>query len=367
MAWAEKYVTQAAGGGGVGSEGDPWTLAEGYANAVATNSVNIKSDGAYSIGADTITNAGTIFDLIRFRGYNSTIGDLENPGRNSDGTINKTGFPAITNTGILTPNAFVIFQNLAITGALSSALIGSTLIDSFNILECEIINTQNNSSARVLQADNYWNLINSDFECTGAAHDTMLDTDIEVTMKACRLKSNANGAIRYISGTIVGNLFIGDGSSVAISLLLRANNPVRIWDNTFYNWGTDIQFNNGAAATFIPTVLNNHATDSTKYIDDLYVATDLTPIIEMNNRTRDNTTPRTGVGDGVNSGEVTTDTGGAETDYTNAGSDDLSLISAAPGREAALGSGSPDIGAWQGAAGAGGGGSGQLLKSGLMM
>ena len=80
-------------------------------------------------------------------------------------------------------------------------------------------------------------------------------------------------------------------------------------------------------------MINNHVTDSTKWLDNLYSGTGNVAVVEINSRTRDNTTPRTGI-DGINISEVTTDTGGAETDYVDAGSDNLRLISGAPGEAA---------------------------------
>ena len=57
----------------------------------------------------------------------------------------------------------------------------------------------------------------------------------------------------------------------------------------------------------------------------------------MNSRTRDNTTPRTGFGDSLNIAEVTTDTGGPETDYVDAPNGDITLIAAAPAVDSGLG------------------------------
>ena len=90
MAFTERYVADAASGGGAGTEGDPWTLAEALANAVAGDRVNILSDSSYSLGADTVTNAGTAASLIVFRVYNSPIGDLEGQGGNAEVTLNST-------------------------------------------------------------------------------------------------------------------------------------------------------------------------------------------------------------------------------------------------------------------------------------
>jgi hypothetical protein len=82
-------------------------------------------------------------------------------------------------------------------------------------------------------------------------------------------------------------------------------------------------------------VLDNHITDcSGDAFVNPYAATADTPILAIRNRTRDNGEVfGSGFGDWgtVALNHVTTDTGGAETDYVNAGSGDLNLISGAPG------------------------------------
>lgn len=341
MAYTERYVTQAAGGGGVGSSGDPWTLAEALTNAVANDRVNIQSDSAYSIGADSVTNAGSAAGLIVFRGYDTTIGDLENQGRNADGTLDTTGFPAITLTGILTPNIFVVFQNLAVTGSLGSALFSSGSVDNVTFVSCEIINTANNSGARVVVLDQRIRFINCDLECTGAAHGRMIVGDIHCLVYGCRLKSAEDFAIQIDNGTIIGNVFIGPGTggstAVAMTFIGRSNGLNLIANNTIYNWHLAIEMANTSVSE-TPIIINNHVTDCAEYINDLAAAS-YAPI-EISNRTRDNTTPRTGVGNSIIIGEVTTDAGGPETDYTDEAADDLSLISGAPGVDTGMGFGS---------------------------
>lgn len=338
MAFSEKYVTDAASGGD-GSIGSPWTLAEALTNAVAGNRINILSDSGYSLGADTVSGVGTAGDLIVFRGYDSSIGDLQNPGRSSStGSLITTGFPIITLTGTLTPNAFVVFQNLSFTGSISSQLVGSTSIDDVTLVESTFFNSANSSIAKAFRGDNDCRAVNCDFECTGADHGSIFDLDIRGLALYCRIKGVAGTGIALSSGSVVGNVFIGDGSDIAVSYKQAAVSGDMIVGNTIYNWNTAISYPNAAFADN-PIIASNHVTDCSEYINNLRSATDAMPLIEMNNRTRDNTTPRTGVGDGVLSGEVTTDTGGIETDYTNAGADDLSLIAAAPGVDAGSGFG----------------------------
>ena len=120
MAYTERYVTSAASGGGDGSSGSPWTLAEAFTNAAAGDRVNIQSDGAYTTtSANRTTSAGTITAPIVWRGYNSTIGDLDTVGRDTPANgsdLITTNMPAISITGAeLLPGSYNIFMNLNFT------------------------------------------------------------------------------------------------------------------------------------------------------------------------------------------------------------------------------------------------------------
>ena len=315
-----------------------------------------------SLGADTVSNAGTSASLVCFRGYNSSIGDLENQGFNSDGTLNVTGYPVVTLTGQLnTTNNYVLWQNLSFTGALSTPLVGGTAADFWHMVECKIINTQNNASASAVQFDNGCSAINCDFECSGAAHGNVVDPDNDFCLVGCRIKgTEANKTLLIINdqAKVVGNAFIGPGVGFKLASTTR---QAVVVGNTFYNLDTGITYPN-LAITTLGIVVNNHATDCTKWIDNLYSGTANMALIEVNNRTRDNTTPRTGIGDGANVGEITTDTGGISTDYVDAGNGDFHLIDAAPGQ--GTGMRALDIGAYKAVDPAGGGGSGGGKQAG---
>lgn len=72
-ALTERYVSSLAGGGGDGSSGSPWTLAEALSSAASGDHVNVKTDGTYTISTPgvSITQNGPIF----MQGYTSTIRD----------------------------------------------------------------------------------------------------------------------------------------------------------------------------------------------------------------------------------------------------------------------------------------------------
>lgn len=78
MAWTDRYVDASASGGGTGtSAGDPWTLAEAFSNAGTNQRVNIKA-GTYSITSPLSCNPSlTSENPLWWRGYKTTIGDLD--------------------------------------------------------------------------------------------------------------------------------------------------------------------------------------------------------------------------------------------------------------------------------------------------
>jgi hypothetical protein len=343
MAYTERYVTSAASGGGDGSSGSPWTLAEAFSNASAGDRVNIQSDAAYSSGAVTLTNSGTSAQAICYRGYNSTIGDLENQGRNSDTSLNTTNFPAITTTGAIVPVSHTIFQNLNLSGSVSGSIVGSGASpDQCSFIECSITNTASNASARALYIDNQNNVVNCDIICSSTLHAQVLLMDAENNIIASKIVGKSTTAANLVSGldrcVFIGCVFWGTSSLDGINVEASGNLAWPFFGNTFYNLNTCIKLPNSSIGMAYPMV-NNHATDSSEWLNNLYSATANKYVIEVNNRTRDITTARTGIGDGVNSGEVTTDTGGPSTDYTDTSNGDFTLISGAPGEDVGIGYG----------------------------
>lgn len=78
---AEYYVSSQASGGGDGSEGDPWTIAEATAGHAAGDTIYVKADGTYNVqdgSSDSILNIQTIGTTqapVFWRAYSSTISD----------------------------------------------------------------------------------------------------------------------------------------------------------------------------------------------------------------------------------------------------------------------------------------------------
>lgn len=336
MAYTERYVTSAAGGGGAGTSGDPWTLAEALSNAAAGDRVNVQSDAGYSISGGTISNAGTINSRIVFRGYNSSIGDLEGQGRNSDGSLNTTNFPVITVTATpFIPSNYSILQDLSITGAIAASVLNGVSPDYTASISCKFTNTASSTSARAAEGDTSSVFVNCDFECTQTTHGDVFTSDNFAIVVGCRFIGNTSGAFDWCSirdGQVINSAFVNKGTSGSSNgfVLETANGKALVTNNTFYNFGNAISLPNGAQTTETVVFVNNHYTDCNNGINNLYSGTANQFIIEMSSRTRDNTTNRTGLGDSINVGEITTDTGGPSTDYIDAANGDLTLKTSAP-------------------------------------
>jgi len=338
--FTERYVTVSGAGSNDGtSEANAWSWSQMIANVatdftnlagVGSIRVNVKSGSYGSIGATTLIGGAAMRPLV-YRGYSSSIGDLDAQGRNPDGSLNVTNFPTITVTASWTPAAHIVLQNINFSGSVNGELILSSAVDNCILIQIKMVNSANNASASCLRLDDSIVLIMCDFECSGASHTTVVNTDVHARYIDCRFKGVASAAlVSPNDGPIINRcLFIGSSvTGTGISITSPGAFPISIFNCTFYNLDTCMLFSNDAPTACAYVMFNNHATDCTKYIENLYTTQDLA-IFEITNRTRDIGTLLTGVLTNASSGNITTDTGGAETDYTDAASGNFNLISGA--------------------------------------
>lgn len=344
MAFNEKYVSQAASGGGDGSIGNPWTFLESTISANSGDRINVLSDSTYSVGAITFPSSGTYQYPIIWRGYDSTIGDLDNNGRNSDGTLNTSGMPQISVTGVWIMAPYVTLQNLNISGSLPSNLIGDLSVDNWNIISCNIHNYANDAAASCIYFDDYNMVLNSDFICTGASHNRLIISDKDFRAIGCRFDvTSAANCIETQSTAIFSNcVFLKRGAvggkGIIIDIAISATEMPVILDCTFYNLEYAVRSSLTHTGGKV-VVVGCHATDCTEYISlNTNVA-----MYSANTRTRDIILP-TGQ-TFIQIGEITTDTGDYTTDYTDATNRNLRLKTTAAGYGAKWNGG--DIGSLQ--------------------
>ena len=199
-AWADKYVTATAGGGGDGSSGTPWTLAEAIAAAAGSDRVNVKV-GTYTLAADaTFATAGTTTAPIWWRGYTTTIGDLDAAGGARVVGTNLPRIDADTATDqVVISGAYQIFSNIGVTSICTDSG-GAVNVTGGNIrlIRCNIDNTAANSNSRALST------------ATGAS----------VEVIGCRLKATTTATFAVsnsVATAITGCHIIGGATGLTLA------------------------------------------------------------------------------------------------------------------------------------------------------
>lgn len=358
MALTERYVSSLAGGGGSGTSGSPWTLTEAFANAVAGDRVNVKADGTYTRAAsDAMTNAGTVGSPIIFRGYKTTIGDGYLGRTNGNGALITTNMPLISYNATYQLNFtknYVILESLQLAANLTGFIYQGGGVGNLT-LSCSCTN----SSASGLGIYNNGATsaaINNDV----TASNRVVSTFFRIIGNRVSATGNSSTyALEPVGGVCLHNTVL---TGAGIGINTAGGNNVVVWGNTIYAQGVAAIQDPNSAQTNAILVGCNMMTDSARAMLNPYNATAAHPAMMIYNRTRDNTNADLGFGDWPLYGQVTTDTGGAETDYNNAGSGDFRLIAASP----AKGAGIPaylDIGALQRQEA---GGNPQLVNGGLV-
>jgi hypothetical protein len=345
----EKYVASGVSGGD-GSEASPWSLTEMVSAYALGDRINVKS-GDYTIDSTlTMAIAGTSEIMIPVRGYNTTIGDLDECQRDSSGTLITTNFPVLTMTANLVLASKITLSNFVIDADYSGDLLGASSADGCQYINSKITNVSDSSVSATIRGDDNTGVINCDFYPSSTNFGSVIRADYYGLVYGNRFVITGTAATSIINvgnPVFVGNVVFGNGQ-----LLMPISNTVIgapiILLNTIYNCGKSITLP-ANAVTNIPYIINNHITDSDQIIENLYSDTANNVVIEINNRYRDIVNANVGIGDGISVGEIDTDTGGAETDFEDIDSYNATLLDDAVGVDAGVGIGSWNIGASQNA------------------
>lgn len=253
MAWTERYVRADAAGGGDGTTdtnsgaNGAWTIAEAITNAAAGMRINIKAGTYSSSTLHTFSAAGTTASPIWWRGFNSTIGDL-------DGVADSTNFPyfSFTSNGYFhASGANNWFENIRISSSTATANRGTLYIGAASqfFYNCKIVYTGSTSNCKAvvgtITADNT-RLVKCWLECTDAGVDILqIVNNGRMSCCFCYLKGGNNGAnvIRPIS--LYGNIYDGQAGNC---IIVNGDFAVPILQSTFYNCGGNaIHFVTGIA------------------------------------------------------------------------------------------------------------------------
>lgn len=336
MSITERYVTSTGTDTYANSTNPvtPMSLTTALANMAAGDRINIKA-GTYTRSADdTPTNDGSTTSPIILRGYTTTIGDATN-GRLSGGALDTSMMPTIAyNAGFQyagSGSTHVVFEALNLTFDIDAN--GLVLGSNNTVINCKAHNASTGgvSACAVVSGTTQCQLIDSDFStASGGQHAVNMSATAAGLILGCRATCAPGNGIYIASGLVIVAHCTVYSCTTGIAVNSTTSNPMFL-HNTVYGCtgdGIDVVTSSTTGQTFY----GNHITDCGGYGVDWNTSTCQKRF--THNRTRDNTGGATnGGGDwvtGVSARNVTTDTGGASTDYVNAGSD-FSLIAAAPG------------------------------------
>lgn len=254
MAFTEKYVSVAGGGSHDGSsEANAWTFEEAIAAPVgAGNRVNVKV-GTHTLTASRTLPSGTTENPIEWRGYNSTIGDLETVGRaTATGELDDTNFPLIDcgASYALTSGAYNSLRTLAVTGSGNvSLLILGTAPNVYRVRSAQT--SASGASAKCITAAGvYGSVLDCDF----------LIASTNASAVACSVGRSAFiGCRTWHTGTpnaaSVGYQVSDVGSCLAESIVYNFGTGIvvggfngQVFRNTVYGCVDGVRLGDGGAA-----------------------------------------------------------------------------------------------------------------------
>ena len=343
MAITEKYVTTAGAGAHDGTdEANAYTFTEMVTaingGAHAGNRYNIKQDSghAQTTTTHTFTGDGSTTSPCILRGYKTTITDGYQGRTGSNGALVTTNFPSITfTTGRLTGNGdLFLFECLNISGAPSAALL--TLGTSAAVRSCVVTNSSTNAAAVCITGANTAVIYDCDLTLSGASGGlaAINVAGFSTRVIANRIKGGPAAGVTigaFGSAAVIDNVFFDSATNHVVTTNTGAGTI--IYGNTFPG-ATGNQIDIITGSTILHLIINNMITDGSAFGVDLNNAAAAAFI--ANNRTRDNSSGAYELGTdwvaATSYNNVTTDTGGAETDYTDAGSDDYTLVSSSPAK-----------------------------------
>lgn len=308
------------------------------AGGKAGNRYNYKGSVSRTTNTDTITGDGTSTSPVIIRGYGTVITDGYQGRTGGNGALVTTNMPTVTYTSgrlIASGADWIIYENLNITAAPTT----NTIATGANcaIKSCVVTNSGTGAGAIAILTGVNNVVFDCDVTMSGASGGTAA---ISLGAADCRIIANrikGGPSVGIMSsgvrGIVVDNLIFAS-TGVGVSVTGTAT-PCVIYGNTIVGGGGDgVDIVTGT--TVLQFIANNMITDNTGYGIDGVAAGNA--IFAAYNRTRDNTAGADNLATdwlaATKYGHVTTDTGGAETDYTDAGSFDYSLISASPAKAA---------------------------------
>jgi hypothetical protein len=257
-------------------------------------------------------------------------------GRSSGGALVTTNFPLIAYNStfrLSCSSAFAIFETLNITGTVDNNLVSLGDV-GVCIKSCRVVNASTGISAVGIASPASAGTVafDCDASLTGASGGVAAIQDSAtcriIANRCTTVSSSAAGIAGASVPTIISNTVFSGGRGIVVTATGARACIVGNTITAAAGDGIDVVTGN----TALQCIVGNIITDNGGYGIDLNNAA--AGAFLAYNRTRDNTSGAINLGtDWVTAtsyGHVTTDTGGAETDYVDAGTNDYRLIAASP-------------------------------------
>lgn len=288
--------------------------------------------------ADTISGSGSTNAPVIIRGYASSIGDGYLGRTNANNGLIPTNLGVVTYTGtggLTVSGSYIVFESLSISGAKNGAQIGVTG-SAVSFRGCVLSNATSGSGGIVLSGTTGSGLTVQNCDLTlsngGNAGSFCLSFAQNFRLIGSRITSSSHGVkVANAPGDIIFNQIYGCAGYGITNANTTVGGSTCVLGNTIAGCTNDAIAIVGNTAAMM-TIVDNCITDNSGYGINAGNVGNI--VFISNNRTRDNT------GGAINAasdwfsamgwGEVTTDTGGPETDYTNVSITDYRLISASP-------------------------------------
>lgn len=248
MAWTERYVDSAAAGGGDGTTSatsganGAWTLAEAIAASNAGHRLNVKAgtyantttDRTFGIGAGAATTTSPKW----WRGYTSTIGDLDtNP---STTRTAGTDFPLFTFTtgDVLISGVHQTFSNIEIRGTAPGQRLVSVTGSKCKFIRCRFDCQEAAATSYTVRASSDGiAFVNCWFKGTSTVNQ-VAHFEERITADGCVFRGGGNGLL--IDGAVEHNIrdcIFDDNGDDAIEMAGNGSRNVVIDGCTFYSPG----------------------------------------------------------------------------------------------------------------------------------
>ena len=278
MAWNEKYCTPTGAGAHDGSsEANAWTLLEAEAGAVAGDRVNVKA-GTHALGTTSLTFDvdATTTQPIWWRGYATTIGDLDDDDATAKPLVEFTGTTARASLS----GDHHRFSNLSFKAATTAGacftVTSAALASEFG--RCRFEATAANSASRAFTDSGRATATRCWFKSTSSAIVVILGPDarflgnrveggldgVQAGVSATILFNVISGCARYgvdasaVDSVIVNNSIYGCTTAGINFTTLSAASPTLVANNVIEGCPEGVRNSSGTATNFIKRLANSY-------------------------------------------------------------------------------------------------------------